>query len=292
MKKNTKVVYDNKGRYLSVPTDYVNALFMNNQRAKGRAFLEYNIDLQNDEINSIRFYAKSWDIGKSTVERWTKEFKEEIARYHAYWTLKNQNHYTSVANKVGHKEDTKNMEVGHTNNTIKPIKSSVDNMERDTKNMEVGHKEDKDLNTSNIDNINVESKDCDNDKSSSNTTYSQSFELLWQHYDKKSGSKKRAYQIYNRRWKRTDYKILMEAINEYKENLDLTYLKDFDGFLNGVIDTFIPKRAWVIDRNNNKHLGFYYDSKNKFISDANESLSIPSENIVNYMQQKRFGYVS
>ena len=84
---------------------------------------------------------------------------------------------------------------------------------------------------------------------------------------------------------------MLEAIDKYKASIDLTYLKDFDGFLNGLIDTYIPKRAWVLDKNGTKHIGWFYDIENKFISDSNLNLKLESSNIANYITDKRFGYI-
>lgn len=123
--------------------------------------------------------------------------------------------------------------------------------------------------------------------------YTNNFEILWQEYDKKSGNKERAFNIYQKRYKNVDIKLMIEAIKSYK-NLkeDWRDLKDFDGLLNGMIDIYLPKRAWIIDRNNKKHLGHFYDAENKFISDEQQTLSIESKNVSNYIQEKRFGYVS
>ena len=123
-------------------------------------------------------------------------------------------------------------------------------------------------------------------------SYSANFEILWNRYDKKTSNKGRSQSIYLRKWKNTDIKIMIEAIDKYKSTIDLTYLKDFDGFLNGVIDTYIPRRAWIVDKNGNKHLGWFYDNENKFISDELKPLNIKSNDIANYIDNKRFGYVA
>ena len=64
------------------------------------------------------------------------------------------------------------------------------------------------------------------------------------------------------------------------------------GFLNGVIDTYIPRRAWIVDKNGNKHLGWFYDNENRFISDELKPLNIKSNDIADYIDSKRFGYVA
>ena len=148
------------------------------------------------------------------------------------------------------------------------------------------------LNNSN--NIYVESEDSDKKKSSSKNkiNYTDNFEIIWQEYDKKSGNKERAFKNYQKKYKNIDIKLMIEAIKEYKSSKEeWRDLKDFDGFLNGMIDIYLPKRAWVKDRDGNKHLGHFYDSKNLFISDEHSKLPLQSSNIADYIANKRFGYI-
>ena len=293
MQKNKRVVYDNRGRYATVPIDYIKALQMNNQRDKAKAYLEYYLDMHEDNVNSIRFYAVAWGVSKSTASNWIDEFKIEIEKYHTFWTLKNATHHTSVSKKSGLNVDTLGNESGHENNyqsteNTESVKSKMDSEKNET-----GQQVDKDSNTSNIHNINADSNESANNNPSSKTnSYSANFEILWNRYDKKTSNKARSQKIYIRRWKNTDIKILIEAIDKYKSAIDLTYLKDFDGFLNGVIDTYIPRRAWIVDRNKNKHFGWFYDNENKFVSDALKILTIESNDIAEYIDSKRFGYVA
>ena len=265
---NKKVVYEQRGRYLMIPTDYINALLMSGQREKASSFSEYFIDMSQDEVNSVRFYAQRWPVGKTSVLEWMKEFKEEIAKFHAYWTLKNDSHYNSAKNKNGQQSDKEN------------IKN--------------GQQSDKDLNTINKDNIYVESDDSDINKSSKNkTVYSSNFETIWQEYDKKSGNKQKAFSLYQKKYKNIDIKLMIEAIKTYKSSKEeWRDLKDFDGFLNGMINIYLPQRAWVVDKNGNRHLGHFYDSENKFISDEQLKLKLNSSDIVSFIEQKRFGYVA
>ncbi|GEM_PF-2020911 len=295
MKKHTKVVYDSKGRYISLPVDYVKALQMNNQRDKARAFMEYFLDMNDDELNAIRFYAKAWSVGKTTSSEWMKDFKLAIDKHHAYWFLKNQQQYNHASNENGHKTDSKENQNGQDKEEQTPIVPTNKESITDSKENQNDPKTDEDNKTLNK-NIYVESKDSDNNLSSINKkskhSYSDSFEILWNTYGKKSGSKKRADGIYLKRWKLTDIKILEEAIDKYKAETNPQFYKDFDGLLNGVIDTYIPQRAWVRDSFKQKHTGYFYDKENKFISDANEKLTIESKMIAEYIKEKRFGYVS
>ncbi len=289
---NKKVVYEQRGRYLMIPTDYINALLMSGQREKASSFSEYFIDMSQDEVNSVRFYAQRWPVGKTSVLEWMKEFKEEIAKFHAYWTLKNDSHYNSAKNKNGQQTDKENIKNGQQNineaQELEPLETKTDK-----ENIKNGQQTDKDLNTINKDNINADSNEsADENFSSKKNSYSANFEILWNRYDKKTSNKNRSQSIYLKRWKNTDIKIIMEAIDKYKLAIDLTYQKDFDGFLNGVIDTYVPRRAWVIDSKGNKHLGWFYDNENKFISDSLVSLKLESSYIAEYIANKRFGYVA
>ena len=289
---NKKVVYEQRGRYLMIPTDYINALLMSGQREKASSFSEYFIDMSQDEVNSVRFYAQRWPVGKTSVLEWMKEFKEEIAKFHAYWSLKNDSHYNSAKNKNGQQTDKENIKNGQQNaneaQEIEPTKTKMDK-----ENIKNGQQSDKDLNTINKDNINADSNEsAEQNISSKKNSYSANFEILWNRYDKKTSNKNRSQSIYVKRWKNTDIKIMMEAIDKYKLAIDLTYQKDFDGFLNGVIDTYVPRRAWVIDSKQNRHLGWFYDNENKFISDSLVPLKLESSYIAEYIANKRFGYVA
>jgi len=64
--------------YICIPKEYIEKLRKNDQRAKARAFMEYYFDLENNFLNSLRFYAKSWNVALGTAQRWVKEFDEEI----------------------------------------------------------------------------------------------------------------------------------------------------------------------------------------------------------------------
>lgn len=290
---NKKVVYEQRGRYLMIPTDYINALLMSGQREKASSFSEYFIDMSQDEVNSVRFYAQRWPVGKTSVLEWMKEFKEEIAKFHAYWTLKNDSHYNSAKNKNGQQSDKENIKNGQQNineaQEIEPTKTKTDK-----ENIKNGQQSDKDLNTINKDNIYVESDDSDINKSSKNkTVYSSNFETIWQEYDKKSGNKQKAFSLYQKKYKNIDIKLMIEAIKTYKSSKEeWRDLKDFDGFLNGMINIYLPQRAWVVDKNGNRHLGHFYDSENKFISDEQLKLKLNSSDIVSFIEQKRFGYVA
>jgi hypothetical protein len=279
--------------YAMVPTSYVEKLQQSGKREKARAFIEYFLDMHNDSVNSIRFYQKSWNLSSSgSTHKWIKEFKIEISKFFTYWELKNETHYSSVQKESEQKQNTLKNKSEHQNNTTNTINTKDSKTQVNTIKNQSEHKVNKDSNTNNIYNINADSNESATTKSSNKKSYSANFEILWNRYDKKTSNKGRSQTIYKKKWKNTDIKILIEAIDEYKSKTDFTYLKDFDGFLNGVIDTYIPRRAWVVDTNKNKHIGWFYDSRNKFISDTQEKLTIESQKIADYIEANRFGYVA
>ena len=114
--------------YISIPIDYVRELKGRGQRDKARAFMEYFDDVETNDVNSFSFYAKSWNISKTQVQAWVKEFKYEIERYFSYWLIKNSQHYTSVQ-KSTDRRPTDNRPI----DTLKsPMVSSVQKNDRPT----------------------------------------------------------------------------------------------------------------------------------------------------------------
>ena len=107
--------------YKTYPTDYIQELKATN-RKKARCFLEYWDDMEHGESNSLRFYAQSWEVGKSTVQRWQEEFDHEADLFLSHWVLRNNQHNKSVKNQVGHQQDTwdsnKAQNIGNDNNIM------------------------------------------------------------------------------------------------------------------------------------------------------------------------------
>jgi len=98
--------------YKTYPTDYVQELKASS-RKKARAFLEYWDDMEHGEHNSLRFYAQSWEVGKSTVQRWQEEFNHEIDLFLSHWVLKNSQHNKHVKKSMGHYEDKRDSSNPH-----------------------------------------------------------------------------------------------------------------------------------------------------------------------------------
>ena len=280
--------------YMMMPTSYVLKLQQKGKRDKARAFMEYFLDMHNDSVNSIRFYQTSWGLKSSnTSGLWIKEFKEEISKFFTFWELKNNSHYSNVKNEIAQKSHTLKNEIAQENSIKVPIETIKNQTQSHTLKNEIAQKKNEDFNSNISNNINADSNESTDQTSSKKVDkkYSSNFEILWNRYDKKSSNKGRSQSIYLRRWKNTDIKIMIEAIDKYKASIDLIYLKNFEGFLNGLIDTYIPKRAWVLDKNGIKHIGWFYDYENKFTSDTNLNLKLESSNIANFISEKRFGYI-
>ncbi len=78
-----------RNRYKCFPVDYVDQLRSEGKRKKAMAFMDFCMDKESGEYNSVRFYAEAWGVGKSTAARWIKEFRYEIDRFENYWNIKN-----------------------------------------------------------------------------------------------------------------------------------------------------------------------------------------------------------
>lgn len=269
-----------------IPSDYYRELkFKKNNRTKARAFMEYYDDNDMGEHNSVRFYANSWGVAIGTAHGWIDDFKTEIDRYYAARQLMNDKHYSYAKNENEHFEQNKVNKKELTNNdNIEIVNNTTEQNEQSEMN--------KGLTASLSNNINADSNESADEKlDSKKKSYSANFEILWNRYDKKTSNKGRSQTIYNKKWKNTDIKIMIEAIDKYKSTIDLTYMKDFDGFLSGLIETYIPRRAWVVDSKETKHLGWFYDNENRFVSDSFVTLKLESSYIADYIANKRFGYI-
>lgn len=93
--------------YKSYPTDYIQQLKRERGvagRKKARAFMEYWDDMEHGDHNSESFYAKSWDISRSTSHEWIKEFKVEMDLFVDHMFLKNQQHYNHAVSPTEQNE--------------------------------------------------------------------------------------------------------------------------------------------------------------------------------------------
>ena len=95
--------------YMMMPKDYARELMRSGKRDKARCFFEYVIDVEDNKINSIRFYANAWDKQRTVVERWVNEFKKEIVKHHEFWAEKNKIHAINVS-KISKKHVDSNVD--------------------------------------------------------------------------------------------------------------------------------------------------------------------------------------
>lgn len=91
--------------YMMMPKDYARKLMQLGQREKASAFMEYMFDLDEKKDNSLRFYASSWNVGKTTASRWIEDFKYEIAKHFDFWTIQNELKYRGTV--AGQSRDSK-----------------------------------------------------------------------------------------------------------------------------------------------------------------------------------------
>ena len=84
---------------VALPTDYVSEQRNKGKRKKSRCFIEYFYDIEVGEHNSYSFYAKSWEVSKSTAFEWVKEFNEALEIFDAARELKRITHYKKAIKK-------------------------------------------------------------------------------------------------------------------------------------------------------------------------------------------------
>jgi len=121
--------------YILMPINYIQELHNNGKRDKARCFMEYFFDVESKQINSISFYAKSWDkTSKGSVHKWIKEFKEEIDLFFSSWQLYNNAHYEQIKiaqDRSVKKPSERKVNGNRTKNTAKtPINTGLQNQER------------------------------------------------------------------------------------------------------------------------------------------------------------------
>lgn len=115
--------------YKTYPTDYVQELkSLKNNRKKARCFQEYFDDMEHEDHNSYGFYAKSWDVSKSTAHTWIDEFKHEISLFVDHWYLKNQQHYSYAKNQAERQPNDNRT----TKSSTSPKATEFENIDRTT----------------------------------------------------------------------------------------------------------------------------------------------------------------
>ena len=109
-----------KTHTIAVPSDYVSELRNKGNRKKSRAFIEYFYDIEVGEHNSYGFYAKSWEVSKSTAHSWVEDFNKALETYDAAKELKRITHYKkAIENPIKKDDEEYSNFSSRTNRTIK-----------------------------------------------------------------------------------------------------------------------------------------------------------------------------
>lgn len=90
--------------YRMYPIDYINELMQGGKRKRAMAFMSYWHDMEMGDHHSVGFYAKAWDVSKSTAWDWIREFKKECDLFDDGRTLKNNQHYSYAKNQTERNE--------------------------------------------------------------------------------------------------------------------------------------------------------------------------------------------
>jgi hypothetical protein len=233
------------------PVDYVEEL--NRKGLKGRrkamAFMSYWHDMQMDEVNSIRFYGEMWGIPKSTAMDWIKEFRNEIERFFAFWSLKNDTHYKSVRKKIGHYSD---------NDRPSKIPENLDF--ESSINMGFGYASDKEFNIYDDDKEAV--KISNKDRAKFNNLY-----FIYRMNTKYAGKKEEALKEYLKIKDEVSYDKLIRAAVLYLRDPNISKKYNLTNFLkNEIYLSYIPKRM-RLKINGEWIEGEYKDDEQMFVGD-------------------------
>jgi len=80
--------------YALYPLKLVNELFMQGNRKKARAFMEYWHDMHVIEIAQDEYlYAKEWGLSVEEAADWIDDFNNEIDRFAREWRERSEKHF-------------------------------------------------------------------------------------------------------------------------------------------------------------------------------------------------------
>lgn len=240
--------------YLRAPTDYTDELKRTGQRKKARAFWEYVDDVENKEENSLRFYEKSWEIGKTTVARWLVEFEHEYSRFLAAWYLINK----QDKKVAGQLRDSFGTEKSHINTLYTEFEKCVGTAEV--------------LERDKVSNLYIEEDTCANkEKNWWNDADFNDLFFIYSQNTKFVGKKEEAYEAYKRT--NIDHNMLILASIQYLHDPQ-TVNKRFNlaNFLkNDAYLPYVPKHMRVF----NTETGVWKDG----VYDENEEVFISNDKL-------------
>lgn len=246
--------------YRIYPTDYIEEL--NNKGLLGRqramAFMSYWHDMEVGDHNAVRFYAKAWNVSKSTSQRWIEEFNTEIEKFDNYRELKRKQHHSSAKKQVG--------QMGQ--NEWDNETQSIDGV-TDVCLDEVGQ-------------IGQQQRDKALNKYNNNTACDvRLFDDLFRIYNMNTdfpGSKEKAFQQYELMYNKVGHKELIKSVVFYlhdpKREGKLNNLENF--LKNEVYENYLPKyiRVYV----SGKWMeGFFNKESEVFTSTGGEQMRLMSD---------------
>jgi len=237
--------------YKIYPIDYIQELKNQGKRKKSRCFLEYWDDMEQSEHNSFGFYAKSWEVSKSTAHGYIKEFNDEIERFLAHWTIRNNQHYSYVKNQAERQPNE--------TNASKDLKSGIQ--------------------TSHIERLPNKALNINNNKS--NVFLDKNFLRLYNRYRelyKFAGDRDKAYEEYLTIKDSIDTNIFLEAIIKYltDKEIDGKYFNFANFIKEGVYLSYMPKRL-EIRREDGVLKGLFSKEAETFITDDGKEMKLTIE---------------
>jgi len=243
--------------YKTYPTDYVQQLNQDRGikgRKKSRAFMEYWNDMEHGLHNSESFYAKSWDISRSTAHDWVKEYTIEIELFLSHWDIKNKQHYSSVKNATEQNEQSK------TSKTSNDISHNIGNIDTLTEQNEQSQPRE----VFNINTNNKAPKEFWHESKEFNDLY-----FVYSMNTKYKGKKDEAYEVF--KTVEIDVNLLKLATMKYLHDPETEGRRyNLTNFLkNQIYISYLPKRMKLI-LDGVVRVGKYYDDKKLFVSDAGD----------------------
>ena len=243
--------------YKTYPTDYVQQLNQERGlqgRKKSRAFMEYWNDMEHGMHNSENFYAKSWDVSRSTAHHWIKEYTIEVELFLSHWQLKNAKHYNSTTNLAEQNEQSqpsktssnKAQNIGVLNT---PTEQNEQSQPREVFNLNNNNKAHKEFWHENKEFIDLY--------------------FIYSVNTKYKGKKEEAYEAF--KYVEIDVNLLKLAVMKYLHDPETEGKRyNLTNFLkNEIYISYLPKRI-KLTLDGVVRVGKYYDDKKLFVSDAGD----------------------
>ena len=224
--------------YALMPTDYVDQLKSVDKRKKARAFMEYFNDMECNEDNSYGFYAKSWEVSKSTAYVWVDEFHKECELFIAHWELKNKRHYSYAKNTAERQPNDSRTKI----NSINPNNTEFQEIDKTTAERQPNEA----LNTC----IVVGGGDKDKTEFATDGEFNTYYSELRFIAGKYVGKKDEAYKSYVNVKEYLNIKVLVKTYKEYVRSVKVHNNEKIQGFKK-FIDSemylaFLPKKVKII----------------------------------------------